>query len=150
MLAERVAEADVRDLADWQVAALLNAPDAKLGDRRIDVPTRDAREVLFSTGEWGAIVLLARTTPSDQVPRELVAAAITAEDTLRLTETLKTSEGEKISAVEVLLEVLVQAGVVSAETQARLLALARRPMSWAEANGVVVDARAVGIARGGK
>jgi len=109
LLAERLALKDLDREPDWRVAEILNASAAENGTRRTDVGTRDAREILLSTGEWSAIVLLARATPSDQVP----------------------------------------AAAVSEETRAALLALAERPMSWAEANGIKVDARAVGLARGG-
>lgn len=104
-------------LSDADIAAALNEQTVA-GVR--DVPTADARGLLLGTGEWGALVLLARSTTA---PQEAVAAAITAEDTLRLTETLEVTKPAYWQAVQVLTSALVTAGVLSSGTRDALLAM---------------------------
>lgn len=151
-LAQRLAEPDVASLPDWQAADALNVPDVANGTRMRDVPTSDVRGMLLATGEWGAIVLLSRQTPSAQVPAEAVAAAITAIDTLSLTQTLEASKPAFSAAMEAMIAGLLAAGVLSAQTGATLLAMREAPLSWGEANGFPggVTARDVGLARGAR
>lgn len=108
------------DMSDTEIAAALNAETVQ---EIRDVPTSEARGLLLATGEWGALVLLARSQPSESVPAELIAAAITAEDTLRLTETIEVSDSVNWGAVQAMLGALTSAGVISVGTRDALLAL---------------------------
>jgi hypothetical protein len=119
-LKSEVAKPEYAGMSDAQIAAALNATTV---ETIRDVPTSEARALLLSTGEWGGIVMLARATPSETIPAEAVAAAITAEDTLRLTVTLELTRDAYWQAVQTLLGGLVAAGVLSAGTRAALLAL---------------------------
>ncbi len=148
-LAERLALPDLADLPDWQVADILNTPDQSLGTKRVDVLSSDVRGLLLGTGEWGAIKLLSRMTPSEQVPAQAIVAAIIAIDTLELTTTIEASKPQYYAAVEALVAGLQSANVISSGTGAALLAMADQPMSWAEINNIPVDARMIGLARGG-
>lgn len=152
-LAERLLEPDVAELPDWHAADVLNAPDPSNGTKRRDVPTWEAKAILLTTGEWGAITLLSRQQVTMVDPlAQAVMLAITARDALdpSITETIEATNPVNYAAVEGMLAGLVLAGVVSAPTQAALLALADTPKSWAEANGFPngVTARDVGLARG--
>ena len=144
-LAARLAQPDMAGLTDAQASAVLTAPDAALATRRVDVATGDAREVLLSTGEWVAVVL---TADNVEAPAQVRGACIVLRDTITETGTIRSSVPAIYGATAALLGALVAAGVLTAGTRDALLALADRPQSWAEANGVSVDARAVGLARG--
>lgn len=103
--------------------AVADALNAKTVDAVRDVPTADVRGVLLSTGEWGGIVLLGRSAPSETLPAQLIAAAITAEDTLRLTETLESSKPDYWAAMQQLIGAIQSAGVISEATAEKLLTM---------------------------
>ena len=156
-LAERLALPDAAALPDWQAADALNAPDAVNGTARRDVAASDVRGALLASGEWPGIVLVAEGVAmpnmaglpdADRIA--LRGLCILVRDTVSLTQTIQTSVPARYAATVAALEGLVAAGLVSAETHAALLALAERPLSWAEANGYPagVTARDVGLARG--
>lgn len=99
-------------LSDTEIAVVLNAETVATIR---DVPTHEARALLLATGEWAAIVLAARAGN---------AYAITAEDTLRLTETLQVASNAAYwQAVQTLLGALVTDGALSSGTRDALLAL---------------------------
>lgn len=145
-LTERLAEQDVADLADWQAAEILTAPDAALPTRRVDVQTHDVRGALLASGEWPAIVMAAEA--GSGALAEVRGLCILVRDTLMLTTIIETSNPARYAATAAALAGLVAAGLVTQATADALLAMADQPQSWAQANGVTVDARAVGLARG--
>ena len=156
-LAERLALPDVAALPDWQAADALNAPDAVNGTARRDVASSDVRGALLASGEWPGIVLVAEGVAlpamagmADADRIALRGLCILVRDTLTLTTTIQTSVPDRFTATATALAGLAQAGLVSDATKAALLALAERPLSWAEANGYPagVTARDVGLARG--
>lgn len=147
-LAERLQEPDVAGLPEWRVADILNARDIANGEQWIDVPTHDVRGVLLTTGEWAKLRILAERTAVTEENAQIIGIAITAYETLTRTETIQTSQQDRRTAVEQMLAALVAAQVVSQATADALLAMRKRPMSWAEANNIHVDARAVSLARG--
>lgn len=146
-LVERIAASDVRDLPDWRVAEVLNAPDQTLPVVHIDVSTDDVREVLLATGAWSKIIMTAE--PGSGAPVELRGLCILVRDTMTYTRTLRLSDPTRYTAMHQAVSGLLTAGVVNQATVNALLALADRRQSWAEANGVTVDARTIGLARGG-
>jgi hypothetical protein len=105
---------------DDAIAAALNAETVETVR---DVPTVDARELLLATGEWGALVLLARSTPASVAQAPVIAAAITAVETLRETTTLEVTKPANWTAMQTLVGTMQQAGVMSEGTGAALLAL---------------------------
>jgi hypothetical protein len=143
-LAERLARPDVASLPDWAAAASLNQPDPTLPAVETWVETRiGIGSILDTLGPTAganfldALEVLAETTPVVRWGLELIRGS-----------------GLDLSrpSARAQLEVLVAGRILQPEEGEALLALSRRTRhpSWAEANGVVVDARAVGLARGGR
>lgn len=140
----RAALAGMEGLTDAEAATALCGTNRTVV---VDVPTRDARALLLATGEWGGLVRLARSQPSADRPEAIIAAAITAEDTLRMTEVLETTKPEAWAAVQAMVAALAGAGVISAASAAALLALREVPVPvwWpAPTEHDVARARAMG------
>jgi len=133
-------------MAEPDVAAALNAPDPTLPKKRVDVATSEAREILLSTGEWGAVVLAAENTAT---PQQLRATCIVLRDTITQTAKIPVSESRIYSTTTDLLNGLVVAGILTNDTRNALMGLADVYQSWADLEGVgEVTIRDVGIARG--
>ena len=144
-LAQKVAEPQFAGLPENVVADMLNVPDPQWGLRRVDVPTSAAKDVLLASGE-AADVSLAADDPAQTTQTR--KACINLRYTVFDTEAIRTSVPAVYDSTEALLDGLVAAGVLAATTREALLALAEVPQSWAEANGIEVTARTVGLARG--
>jgi hypothetical protein len=143
-IAAKVAE--FAGIAEADVAAALNALDPSLPTKRSDVATYDAREILLSTGEWGAVVL---TAEDDTVPGQVRGACIVLRDAIIQTSTIRIGVPAIYSATTNLLGVLVSTGVLTNATRNALMALADVAQSWAEMENVgLVTTRDIGIARG--
>jgi hypothetical protein len=143
-IAAKVAEFAGTPEAD--VAAALNALDPSLPTKRCDVATYDAREILLSTGEWGAVILTAENTA---VPGQVRGACIVLRDAIIQTTTIRISVPRIYDATATLLGGLVVARVLTGATRDALMELAEANQSWAETEGVgEVTVRDVGIARG--
>jgi hypothetical protein len=143
-LADRLAQTDLADLPDWQAAAALNQPDPALPAVETWVETRiGIGSILDTLGPTAgatfldALETLAETTPVVRWGLELIRGP-----GLDLSRPSARSQ----------LATLVAGRILTQEEGEALLALSRRTRhpSWAEANGVTVDARAVGLARGGR
>ena len=146
LLVARVSQPDLQGLPEWMVANLLNVPDVSLPKVKQKVATGVAQQMLLTTGEWAKAVVAAE---NETLPEETRAAAILMRDTIRQSNYIETDDPEAHEAVSLVLTKMVQVGLLSAVSKDRLLALADRHPSWAEANGVTVTARTVGLARGG-
>lgn len=157
-LADRVKEQDVAALPDWQVAEVLNTPDVANGLKRVPIPRKEAQTLMFGRGAWARLRLIAdgRYALTGALPdaQTLLEAVLGAVDQLRREDTevidatsdLDWAQLQQVLGLFVLNTALTK---VDANHMAAILALGQRPMSWAEANDVKVDARAVGLARGG-
>ena len=143
-LADRLAQPDLADLPDWAAAAALNEPDPTLPAVEAWEKTQigigsilDALGPTAGATFLDALEVLAETTPVVRWGLELIRGS-----------------GLDLSrpSARAQLEVLVAGRILQPAEGEALLALSRRTRhpSWAEANGVMVDARAVGLARGGK
>jgi hypothetical protein len=144
-IAAKVAEAQFAGMTESAVAAALNAPDTTLTKKRVDVATSEAREILLSTGEWGAVVLAAENTAA---PQQVRGACIVLRDTIAETSLIRASVPAIYNATATLLGGLTP-GVLTEGTRDALMALADVPQSWAEQQGVgTVEIRDIGIARG--
>ena len=133
-------------IAEADVAAALNTPDPSLPTKRSDVATNDAREILLSTGEWGAVILAAEDTA---VPEQVRGACIVLRDAITQTTAIRISVPAIYSATVNLLNGLVSAEILTNDTRNALMSLADAAQSWAEIEGVgVVTVRDIGIARG--
>ena len=142
-LSARLEGRDVVALPDWEAAARLNQPDSSLpaieswAETRIGVGAiLDALGPSAGATFLDALETLAKTQPVMKWGLELIRG-----DGLDLSRPSARSQ----------LATLVAGGVLKQTEADALLALSRRTRhpSWAEANGIVVDARAVGLARGG-
>jgi hypothetical protein len=132
-------------MAESAVADALNAPDESLPKKRVDVATSEAREILLSTGEWGAVVLAAENTAA---PQQVRGACIVLRDTIAETSLIRASVPAIYNATATLLGGLTP-GVLTEGTRDALMALADVNQSWAEQQGVgAVTIRDIGIARG--
>jgi len=143
-LAARLEGLDVVMLPDWEAAARLNQPDPSLpaieswAETRIGIgAVLDALGPSAGATFLDALETLAKTQPVMKWGLELIRG-----DGLDLSRPSARSQ----------LATLVAGGVLKQPEADALLALSRRTRypSWAEVNGIVVDARAVGLARGGR
>lgn len=137
-LPARLTEKDMEGLPDWQAAAILSAPDASLPSKRVPVPVATLTNLFRKSGKWLAIKQAAAQGNVGAM------AAVDLNDDRRTT-TIDMDE----PIVRIMLDLLVP-DVLTAEEVDAAMALADAPQSWAEVNGVAVDARAVGLARGSK
>lgn len=147
ILAEKVAEFP-ENMPDWEIANILNAPDPTLPQVWKLVPTAHARGYLMAfNGHWGDLKDARGNSNLTQTVRRVADKmydALNMQDSIDLTnETYRT-------VVQNDLDTLVQAGVLTQAAKDGLLNLGKRKQSWAEANGVEVTARTVGLARGAK
>lgn len=141
-LAERLAEPDMQGLPDWEAANKLNAPDTTL-------PVI----VEWQTTYVGPGSIMDALGPSEGAALLDVIKASTDPVMrwgLQVVETGKLDIG--LASTRAQLDALVTAGVLTSAQRDTLFALSKteRYPSWAEANDTFVDARAVGIARGGR
>lgn len=141
-LALRLTWPDVVDLPDWAAADVLNQPDEQqpvvVTWARTEVGVGTILDVLGPSA--GANLLDVLKNASDPVLRW--GMHILERGMLDIS----------LGSTQVQLQALTQAGVLTEDQRTVLLALSRqeRHPSWAEANGINVNARAVGLARGGK
>lgn len=143
-LADRLSQSDLADLPDWQAADILNRPDPALPER-VEVVSRSigVGQILSVLGpDPGAAFL------------DSLAAAGAQRPALRyvvgMLERGELDAGSPLVRAEI--EAMATAQQITPEMAGALLLLGenRRQQSWAEANDIRVDARAVGLARGGK
>jgi hypothetical protein len=142
-LAQRLAKPDMIDLPDWQAADALNSPDQTL-------PVI----VSWQTTTIGPGTLMATLGPSDAAVLLNSIEAAGATDPvmkwgLKVIEMGVFDVAQQASRAQ--LEAMVTAGAITAAQRDLLFALSKREryQSWSEYNDTYVDARAVGIARGG-
>ena len=141
-LAERLAEPDMQGVPDWEAANQLNAPD----------PTQTII-VEWQTTSTGPGSIMDTLGPSEGAALLDTIKASTDPVMrwgLQIVETGKLDIGLESTRAQI--DDLVTAGALTAAQRDALFALSKteRYPSWAEANNTFVDARAVGIARGGK
>ena len=142
-LAQRLAEPDMIGLPDWQAADALNQPDNTL-------PVI----VSWQTTTIGPGTLMATLGPADAAVLLNSIEAAGATDPvmkwgLRVIEMGVFDVAQQASRDQ--LEAMVTAGAITTAQRDLLFALSKRERypSWSEYNDTYVDARAVGIARGG-
>ena len=143
MLARRVLEPDLAGLPDWQVAEKLNAPDSAIA------PIVEWRSTQFGIGHvLDCLGLDAGSAVLDALS-ELAKTQSSAKWNMRLIEAnsfdlSRPSARDQLSQMEL-------NGFIDCAQHEKLLGSARveRHPSWSEKYNVFVDARAVGLARGG-
>lgn len=138
----RLQQPDVADLPDWAAADILNQPDPQqpviVSWQRTEAGVGTVLDVLGPSA--GAALLDVLENATDPVLRW--GMHILERGQLDIS----------MASTRAQLDALTQAGVMSEPQKNALFALSRRERhpSWAEVNNMVVDARAVGLARGGK
>lgn len=121
-------------MSDAAIAAALNAATVDIVRK---VPTWEARALLLATGEWGAIKLLSRQSPTMGTPEaQAVAVAITTIDSMTETTVLDADQADAFAAMQTMVGVLQAAGVLSAGTGAAMLALRNTKTSRAAQLGL--------------
>lgn len=88
---------------------------------RVRIATKDAQEILLSSGEWAAIVMAAEDT---SLLADLRALCITVRDTVRQSAVIRMDDPVIAARTEAALGALVGAGLLSEATRTALLALA--------------------------
>jgi hypothetical protein len=142
-LIERLEQDDVKDLPDWEAAEVLNAPDPSLPIITFWEPTRIGVGQIMTT--------LGATEGADLLDQLVVAA----EQDAVIRWGLKVMEGNgldlSLQTTREQVSGLVTAGFITEAQKESLFSLSKRERfpSWSEANNTFVDARAVGLARGG-
>ena len=151
-LAERLQLPDVADPPDWAAAEVLNTADAANGTVRVGVPASRARSLLKQRGEWVPLINARSDTSLPAPLRHIVAEMLEALTPLQgeYDGTIRMPHAGVYARVQAGMAELVSAGILTAATRDAVLALADAPLSWAQANGIEVTARTVGIARGAK
>lgn len=142
LLADRLQQDDVRNLPDWAAERVLNTPDSSL-------PVLvELRERLFGIGTILSVLGVDRGAAFLDDLEALAAQSPAIRWAMVLLRGAGIDAGNQ--TVRDQIDNLVVAGLLSVEEGQRLKGLGeeRRYPSWAEANGVEVTARTVGIARG--
>lgn len=142
-LQERLQENDVKDLPDWKAADLLNAPDPLLPEI-----------VILKSRPFGIGTILEVFGPVGGAAFLNTLETLSATDPIIKWSFLLLKEATLDAASPALrlqLDAMVTGGIISTEQGSKIKALAeqKRFPSWAEANGIEVTARTVGLARGG-
>lgn len=140
-LAERLAEPDMVGVPDWEAAQRLNQPDTTLpvivSWQPTEIGIGTVLDVLGPTA--GAALLDALSASADPVMKWGMKII----ESSRLDLSKPTARGQ--------LDALVAAGALTAAQRDAMFAVSKRERfpSWSEVNNTPVDARAVGLARGG-
>jgi len=140
-LAEKAAEPALAALPDWQVAAILNAPDSSLPEIVELVPRMIGPGTIMNElgAEMGAAALDALETLQAAVPHVKWAMILLKGAGLDVGSAVVRSQ----------IDGLVPAILTTQQANAlKALGEKRRYPSWAEHNEIEVTARTVGLARG--
>lgn len=151
-LAQKIAEFPA-STPDWEIAAALNAPDPnlpmKIVSKRIGAGTIIEAMGLGASG-GGVFISKLRgwAANPETIPAQLTSVA---KDIAEIIPVIDRGDLEIGSApVRSMIDTLAALGHMTAAQATTLKALANgEHQSWAEANNVYVDARVVGLARGG-
>jgi len=141
LLLERVAQQDLANLPEWQVADILNAPDTSLpvivSWEKTSIGPGAIMAVLGAV-EGASILdtLASSTNPVIRWGMKIIEAG-------SFDLSLPTSRAQ--------VEELARANIITEGQKDLLFSLSKRERypSWAEHNNISVDAQSVGLARGG-
>lgn len=142
-LLERISQPDLVDKPDWEVAEILNRPDESLP------------AIVYPNPTEAGIGTIMTIFGIDEGARILEDLSILATTNISVKWILRVIEGGKIDfstqIVQDQIAALVSLGVISSEQAQAAIAYGQstRYPSWSEHYGISVDARAVGLARGG-
>jgi hypothetical protein len=127
---------------DWQIASELNQQDTVYGVKKGSINTQAARRILSVGGAWTEAI---KTGADANTPTTTAKACKQLIDILTASDTLDSADENALSAI---LETLVTASVVTAGQKTAIDTLFNTNKTWAEAKGIEVTSRSVGLARG--
>lgn len=142
---------NLQDVPDWAIAEKLNEPIVALQAVYQPIKSRDIETILILAQELYNIVDYIDKGENRNI-KNLCYTAITA---LNKLEVLDINNPEYLASFQQIIIDLFQAELISETTKIRLQALIvpetkqNFGKSWAELNEIEVDARIVGLARGG-
>ena len=158
LLAARIAQDDLKDLPEWQVAQILNAPDPALpyvptvfSCRAISAPAAISGElgmlrVIQRKGEIPAdISPTGQAVPISTIGLAAIESLLGAVEEDRIVDPNTPGSSQKVLEM---LSAVQQIGLLSEETINLILAGTVRQQSWAEANQIEVTALSVSQAKG--
>lgn len=140
-LSDRLQQPDVVNLPDWQAADALNSPDPSLPCTLVRTQVGPGLIMATLGAASGAALLDRLTMLSDSVPAIKWALKVIDRGDLDLSSTAARDQIDEMLAAQILSE----------NEATALKALANGPhQSWAQANGIEVTPRTVGLARGAR
>jgi len=145
LLSEKVSESQFTGLADWQIANLLNEPDSNLPVITIWAKTQlgiaDIASVMGTNRAIATLEALSTLAPSQ--PAIKWSMVVLGDKALNLAYPIARDFVLSLAQEPLTLLTTQEANAILA------LGKIERYPSWAEYNNIPVDARAVGLARGG-
>ncbi len=160
VLADRIAQPDLAGLPEWEVAEILNAPDDSLPMVPVVFSCRAIAEPAVLSGELAMLRIVAKlghipadVSPTAQalpIPTQGLVAIGTMLDAVDRDLRVDPNAPGAAAQVSAMLGALDEMGLLSPATKTAVLAGTVRLQSWAEANGIEVTPRGVGLLRGGK
>lgn len=142
-LLERISLPDLVDKPDWEVADILNAPDESLPVIITPNPTESGIGtimIIFGVSE-GARILEAITSLATSNSSMKWILKIIESGNVDFSSSLVRDQIQALKDLQIISDSQAQDAIAYGET--------RRHPSWAEYNGIHVDSRTVGLARGG-
>jgi hypothetical protein len=139
-----------QSVPDWFIADKLNEKPTSVVQKYIPVKTQDIKTVLILGGEYAGIKEL-----SINGTNPIKGLCINALEALTAYEFFDMNNQDFLLGYSEMINNLELAGVISAQSKQTFLNLiiqipiTEYGQSWAEANNLNVDARTVGLARGG-
>jgi hypothetical protein len=148
-LKNKVAESQFDNLSDWEVAAILNAPDPTLPKAKQVVSNRVLIAYLITVQAWGEISLRITDPESATNPRQVKRICKMAVDALTIAENTDARNPGTHQLIQDFASTLVDAGIVTQGIADGFISQLEADQSWAQSQGLSVDSRLVGLARGG-
>jgi hypothetical protein len=127
---------------DWQIASELNQQNTVYGVKKGSMTTQSARRILSVGGAWTEAI---KTGADANTPTATAKACKQLIDILTASDTLDSADESALSSI---LATLVTASVVTSGQKTAIDALFNTNKTWAEAKGIEVTSRSVGLARG--
>ena len=146
LLEDKVNEPQFEELADWQVAEILNAADESLPVLYQNVAKEDLISILMIGDKW--LEIKENAKGNIEVPINRLCSTIF--DALTMGGAIfHLTDPKVLTAFSGILNNLLTNNLIDNAIYSEVIAKVTRNQSWAEHNNVKVTARTVGIARGG-
>lgn len=147
LLENKVNESQFAELADWQVAEILNAADESLPVIYQNVAKEDLISILMIGDKW--LQIKENAKGSIEIPINRLCSTIF--DALTMGGAIFDFTNPKVlTAFNSILNNLLTNNLIDNTIYAEVIGKVTRNQSWAEYNNIIVTARTVGIARGGQ